>query len=155
MFRTVCSEPSRTSPIINMSYWIAGLCLLLFSATPVSAGTEQFSTPALGAAQLAPHVAADERYVIIDLRSEVEYRIGHIPTALNIPPDHLDQHVDTLRRADTVVLYCTVGKRTRVAEQHLLAHRLGNLVHLQGGFGSWIRGGYDIEKGVAPTAGPN
>lgn len=124
------------------------MCLcLLFPAMSLFAGVESFISPALPAAQLADRLPADDRYLIIDLRTAAEYRVGHIPGAMNLPPMALEQHLDALRQADTVVLYCIVGKRTREAEQRLMAHELDNLVHLQGGFGLWIRHGYDIEKG--------
>jgi rhodanese-related sulfurtransferase len=48
------------------------------------------------------------------------------------------------------VLYCTMGKRTRQAEQTLLDHAIPNVYHLAGGLGAWRQGGYPIHTGWGP-----
>jgi rhodanese-related sulfurtransferase/DNA-binding transcriptional ArsR family regulator len=44
--------------------------------------------------------------LLLDVRPEAEYAAGHIPGAINIPPDRLDAALDDLPSAREVVAYC-------------------------------------------------
>lgn len=44
--------------------------------------------------------------VVIDVRPEVEYQAGHIPGAVSVPPDRLEQLLDELPTDREVVAYC-------------------------------------------------
>ncbi len=44
--------------------------------------------------------------VVIDVRPEPEYAAGHVPGAVNIPPDQLDGLLDELPEDRDVVAYC-------------------------------------------------
>ncbi len=60
------------------------------------------------------------RYVIIDLRSEREYSLGHFPGAVNIP--YRDFDVQNVTWGRTCVFYCERGVNSielarRLAEQ--------------------------------------
>lgn len=59
---------------------------------------------------------------IVDVRSEAEFRQGHIPQAINIPLDSLRERLHELSREREIWLVCGVGQRaynaTRILQQH-------------------------------------
>lgn len=136
-FESVCARPGP----------ITSLCLLgtLLFLSETLAATE-FLTPSVSVTELQSMRLGESPPLIIDLRSPSEYRVGHIPGARNIAPDDLVNRLEEIGAARQTVLYCIVGKRTREAEQILIEHRVPDLRHLDGGFGSWIRSGLEIEK---------
>lgn len=43
---------------------------------------------------------------LLDVRPEDEYRAGHIPGAISVPPESVDQHLAQLPRDREVIAYC-------------------------------------------------
>jgi NADPH-dependent 2,4-dienoyl-CoA reductase/sulfur reductase-like enzyme/peroxiredoxin family protein/rhodanese-related sulfurtransferase/TusA-related sulfurtransferase len=68
-------------------------------------------------------------YGILDVRSEPEWALGHIPGALHIPNTELRSRLDALDRSKTWIVYCKVGRRAYVMERMLRQHgfRVQNL----------------------------
>lgn len=44
--------------------------------------------------------------VLVDVRSKAEYEAGHLPKALSVPLEELDECLDRLPRDQTIVAYC-------------------------------------------------
>ena len=110
-----------------------------------------FQTPAITAEALAALQGTPEELLVVDVRPSVEYKSGHVAGAINIPHAKLEKRLDELSQAKSgVVLYCSFGKRTRLAEQTLLDHDVPNVFHLEGGLGAWRRGGHEIHTGWGP-----
>lgn len=63
---------------------------------------------ALTAEQLKGMLDKKTKVVVVDARTAEEYRIGHIPGAVNVPPDSLDRIEAILPRDKkvTLVFYC-------------------------------------------------
>lgn len=57
---------------------------------------------------------------IIDLRDSWEYNSGHIPTAINIPYDELDDNKNKLSRNNLLIFYCERGNISLLAARDLL-----------------------------------
>jgi rhodanese-related sulfurtransferase len=122
----------------------------LLALAPLVALGDEFQTPAIVAAEVQVRQGTPDALLVVDVRPNGEYKSGHIAGAVNIPYTKVDQHLDELRKAKGVVLYCTQGHRTRQAEQTLLDHQVPNLFHLEGGLGAWQQGGYEIHTGWGP-----
>jgi len=127
-------------------FWLT-LLLALLPLVPLAA---EFQTPAITAADLDAKRETPQEYLVVDVREANEYRKGHIPGAINIPHTELGDHLDELQHANGVVVYCIVGRRTRLAEQTLLDAGVPNVYHIEDGFGAWISGNYFIKKGRKP-----
>lgn len=87
-----------------------------------------------------------EKYstIIIDLRDEDEYDSGHVPTAVNIPYDKLDEYKHKLSNFNEIILYCDRGSSSLLASRKL--SKLGyNVVNIYGGFHAY-RGDISKEK---------
>lgn len=57
---------------------------------------------------------------IIDLRDPWEYNSGHIPTAINIPYEDLNDSKNKLSRKDLLIFYCDRGNISLLAARDLL-----------------------------------
>lgn len=70
---------------------------------------------------------------LIDVRTQEEHSVGHIPGDVNIPLDSLRDRLSEIPRDKKVVLYCGVGLRGYVASCILKGHGFNNVVNLCGG----------------------
>lgn len=122
--------------------------LLLLQA--VACAAVGFQTPAIAPEELRALQGAAEGPVVIDLRDPAEYRVAHVPGAINIPEPELAERLATLTADQGLVLYCIAGKRTRSAEQTLLDRGFALVRHLEGGFSGWLEAGLPITKGPIP-----
>jgi rhodanese-related sulfurtransferase len=100
---------------------------------PTLAVADDFKTPAITADALHAREGKPDAPLIVDVRPYGEYKAAHIAGAVDIPYNKMDMHLDELRKAKGVVLYCTQGHRTKLAEKALLEHQVPSVLHLQGG----------------------
>ena len=86
----------------------------------------------------------NENYIILDVRTEAEYNEGHIPNAICIPNETIDENViKKLPNKDQLILiYCRSGNRSKQALQKLKEIGYTNLIE----FGGIIDWKGEIEK---------
>ncbi|MCG7375487.1 FAD-dependent oxidoreductase [Paenibacillus sp. ACRSA] len=94
--------------------------------------------------------------VLLDVRSDLEYRNGNIPGSLSIPVDELRQRLDELDVSKEIWVYCQVGLRGYTATQILRQHGY-QVKNLSGGYKTYrqvqfkpatvLRGGVDGDNG--------
>ncbi len=81
----------------------------------------------------------EEDYVIVDVRREDEYAEGHIPGAILIPNESIQEYEapDELKDSDQIILvYCRTGQRSKEAAEKLA--RMGySRVYEFGGIVDW------------------
>lgn len=71
---------------------------------------------------------------IIDVRTPVEFRAGHVPGSINIPLNEIQQHVEEIKSMhQPIVLCCASGNRSGLATNILVRHG----IPCENG-GSWI-----------------
>lgn len=70
--------------------------------------------------------------MIIDLRDAEEYSEGHIPTAVNIPYEELDQMKNRLQYNTLLIFYCDRGNISLLAARDLMKYGY-NIKSLYGG----------------------
>ena len=83
----------------------------------------------------------EKNYVIVDVRTPEEYKEGHIPNAINIPLDTIDnyisQNVENLKdKNQLIMVYCRSGRRSAEAAKKLLAKGYMNVIDF-GGINDW------------------
>lgn len=77
----------------------------------------------------------NEGALVIDVRTETEYALGHIPNALNIPVDQLRERLAEIPKKSLIV-NCQVGQRGHTAS--MLLNELGFVAaNLDGGYVTW------------------
>ncbi|MEA5571134.1 rhodanese-like domain-containing protein [Calothrix sp. UHCC 0171] len=84
--------------------------------------------------------------LLIDVRESSEYRLGHIPKAINIPLRTLTHNLDKIVRDRPVVLYCSSGYRSAmgVMTLHLLDYE--NVQGFPPSFAGWKAAGEAIAR---------
>lgn len=86
--------------------------------------------------------------VILDVRQPEEFRVGHVPGAINVPQEHLAGRLDELEATpDTpVVVYCERGGRASKAASLLLDAGYRDVLHLEGDMSGWRAAGRPIDR---------
>jgi rhodanese-related sulfurtransferase len=81
------------------------VALLLTSAT---AWAQNFNFTNLTAEEVKKRIEQPEKVLIVDTRTEEEYRQGHIPTAVNIPPPQFTSIGNHLLQDKSlpIIFYC-------------------------------------------------
>jgi len=84
--------------------------------------------------------------LLLDVRTTGEFAAGKIKGAKLIPLAELSRRQQELPPAATVVVYCAVGGRSRMAAK-VLGQRDGSTVYnLAGGLVAWQKAGYPISR---------
>jgi hydroxyacylglutathione hydrolase len=86
--------------------------------------------------------------VIIDARTGIEFKRGHVPGAINAPPRKILLKTVKLPKAkDTeIVVYCEHGQRALLANKLLAARGYTNTALLVGHLMDWKKAGLPLEK---------
>ena len=88
--------------------------------------------------------------VVIDVREPFEFKMGHYPGALNIPPAAIMQGqpavLADLPRGTRIVVYCRTGARSGSACRALKKAGFTNVHNLKGGVPAWQQASLPIEK---------
>lgn len=87
---------------------------------------------------------------IVDVREPDEFEAGHIPGAINVPPETPDEELLAKVHADgPVVVYCSVGWRSSILAQRLKAAGRTNVTNYAGSIFAWA----NAEQPVQSTTG--
>lgn len=88
----------------------------------------------------------EEGVLLLDVRSEEDYAAGHIPGAINIPTEALEQHFAELPRDQDILAYCggrycvlSIQAVSLLRAKGFKAQRLGD------GFPGWQAAGLRVE----------
>lgn len=76
-------------------------------------------------------IIEEANYIIVDVRTENEYKASHLVDAINIPYDEIDSGVK-LDKNKTILVYCMSGNRSSIAYKTL--DSLGYDVYDMGAF---------------------
>lgn len=87
-----------------------------------------------------------EKVCFVDVRSEDEFKSGHVPGATCVPLDRIECGSAELPRDKLVILSCQSGKRSARAHEVLKAKGYDNLVEMEGGFSAWAASGLPVNR---------
>jgi molybdopterin/thiamine biosynthesis adenylyltransferase/rhodanese-related sulfurtransferase len=98
---------------------------------------------------------AAEAPVILDVREQTEYEMGHIPGAVHVPRGHLETRIEGAipDRSRRVIAYCSTQNRSALAAltmTQLLGYE--NVQVMTGGFTLWKDRGFDFDRPLALTS---
>lgn len=74
---------------------------------------------------------------VVDVRTSVEYSLGTLPGAINIPVDELRSRLTELPKDKPIVVSCAVGLRGYLAYRILIQNGFTDVRNLSGGYKTW------------------
>ncbi len=79
--------------------------------------------------------------VVLDVRTKMEYNLGHYPEALHIPTGDLQDQVETLipDKRSRILIYCNTGQRARYATDLLKAKGYKSVKYIAGSYLGLLR----------------
>ena len=87
--------------------------------------------------------------VVVDVRPASEYAAGHLPGAVNVPPDELDERLAALPADQEVVAYCRGPYCVYADDAVRLLQAAGRpALRLVDGLPEWRAAGLPVEQGV-------
>jgi len=72
--------------------------------------------------------------LIIDVRTEEEYKLGNIEGSINIPLDELRERINQIPKDQTIIVYCGTGLRSYIACRILKQNGFDKIYNLSGGY---------------------
>ena len=83
--------------------------------------------------------------VLLDVRTEEEFRGGHVPGAVNISSSHPEKILKKLpdRNAE-IWVHCRSGRRALAVAEYLYRHGYRNVYTVDGGVPDWEEKGYPL-----------
>lgn len=90
-----------------------------------------------------------EEITVLDVRSPMEFKMGHVPGAINLPLGSAPANAPALDPASKVAIICHSGMRSSVACKSL-AGTYPSALNVEGGTAAWQAAGYELEK--TPTS---
>lgn len=91
-------------------------------------------------------IARGEPTVLVDIREQNEWNLGHIPGALYIGRGVLERQVEgQVPRDANVVLYCATGNRSALAARVLEEMGYTSVASMAGGIRDWVDVGGEVE----------
>ncbi len=89
--------------------------------------------------------ARSSDFVLVDVREQNEWNLGHIPGAIYIGRGVLESSVEQrIPREARVVLYCQSGNRSALAGQTMLELGYADVVSVAGGWRDWVGTGGEV-----------
>lgn len=90
----------------------------------------------------------DGRITVLDVRPADEFAIGHLPGALSVPMELLEQHLEELDPNQEIIAYCRGAYCVLSFEAVAALRERGfNVRRLEDGFPEWRAAGLPVEAG--------
>ncbi len=99
------------------------------------------------AKELAKRLESDASLRLFDVRSPGEYAAGHVPGAMNVPLEQVENRIHDFGNAPIAIL-CQSGKRASMACEILEQHR-GDILVVDGGTEAWMKSGLPVTEPAA------
>jgi rhodanese-related sulfurtransferase len=94
-------------------------------------------------------IKTNKNIIILDVRNETEYNLGHLYNAILIPLSDLESRINELpaSQSSIILVYCAAGSRSGPACQILGAHGFTKIYNVTGGINAWMQADYPIATG--------
>lgn len=112
--------------------------------TWVEAGLPISHIPQLSVHELGNMLTEKQDVLVLDVRTDSEYREGHITGAINIHAGQIKEHLHELERTKPIALVCRTAHRSSIAGSILQQHGVQHLYNVSGGMSAWVNAGYDV-----------
>lgn len=148
---------------MNRALGVSGILFVLWCQAPFVSPARAEEAIDLQAGPQLPKVSTEElagwikegkNLVLLDARSQQVYALGHLPGAVNLPAEKVEEMAATLPKDRPIVVYCggPLCPHARIVGQWLVQHGWKNVVHYSLGFPGWQAAGLPVEQGVGKSA---
>ena len=88
----------------------------------------------------------DSDYILIDVRTQDEFDLGHIDSAINLDfySDTFQNEILSLPKNEKIVLYCRTNNRSSKTATILKQNGYRDILVISGGITEWVKNGNDI-----------
>ena len=107
------------------------------------AGLPVSSLPHINVSELKELLKTRKDMLVLDVRSDAEWRAGHIKDAAHIPLKEVEERYPEMARDRATAVICGSGYRSSIAASILEKSGLKNLRNVTGGMGAWKTAGYE------------
>jgi hydroxyacylglutathione hydrolase len=104
--------------------------------------------PVLPADELARRLERTDVPIVLDVRFDAEWRMGHLPRAIHVEAGRLPTEVLPLVLDSPIVVHCGEADRSTVSVSVLEQRGYRNLMLLDGGFGGWQAAAYPVVQEI-------
>ena len=113
--------------------------LLAVLLVPVAACDFRSSGPTITQDELSDEIGGGKKILLLDVRSDEEYRTGHSPGAKNVPFNEVGDWLrnQSLPPKTDIVVYCETGSRSGTVQQLLIDKGFTSVRHLEGDMKAW------------------
>ncbi|MBY0099676.1 sulfurtransferase TusA family protein [Mesobacillus maritimus] len=87
--------------------------------------------------ELVAKLDSDENLVVLDVRETAEYAFNHIPHAISIPLEELEQRLGELEQDQEIYVVCRTGSRSDLAAQKLTEKGFTKVLNVVPGMSQW------------------
>jgi glyoxylase-like metal-dependent hydrolase (beta-lactamase superfamily II)/rhodanese-related sulfurtransferase len=105
--------------------------------------------PQITVGELKERIAEAPGLVVLDVRRPAEYQAGHVPGAVPVPLDRLEQEWRRLDPGRATAVVCAGGYRSSAATSLLKRRGFRDLANVVGGTAAWMAAGYPTEPGAS------
>jgi len=121
---------------------------LLFAGSLALACGAPSDVTEVSQSELSAALANGSAPLVLDARTPEEFAAGHVPGAVNIPHDTLEQRLGEIdvRRDREIVVYCERGPRAARAEAVLTKAGFTAVRHLAGDMAAWRQARLPVAK---------
>ena len=98
------------------------------------------------AAETIAQLRGGASVVLIDVREDREWNLGHAAGAVHMSRGTIESKIDAaVPRDAAIVLYCASGNRSALAAESLQAMGYVNVASMAGGFRGWVDADGEVE----------
>ena len=108
-----------------------------------AAGLPLGQTPQTTPRELQRQLAGAEPPLVLDVRTDDEWREGHLPGALHIMGGYLPERVSQVPRGRPILVMCGSGYRSTIAASVLERAGFSDITNLTGGMKAWKDAGLE------------
>lgn len=100
-------------------------------------------------AQIVTNLINRHNGIIVDIRSNEDFREGHIPGSVNLPADKLADHIEKIKthQDKPVIVVCKLGNTAAAAGRQLREQGFTDVYRLSGGIQSWRADNLPVARG--------
>jgi rhodanese-related sulfurtransferase len=99
-------------------------------------------------AEIAARQQRGEKFHLVDVREDDEWRAGHLPHAIHIGKGVIERDIESKlpNKGEEIVLYCGGGFRSVLAADALQQMGYTNVISMDGGIRGWRAAGHPEVK---------